>query len=59
MIEKTYHPSAADQRKAQQTEMAKTMGFTGNICSTCGQAMMVRNGTCEKCTVCGSTTGCS
>jgi hypothetical protein len=37
----------------------KAMGFTGNICTSCGQMMMVRNGTCEKCTVCGTTTGCS
>lgn len=39
-------------------DQATSMGFTGNSC-TCGSMMMVRNGTCEKCTTCGSTTGCS
>ena len=38
---------------------ASQMGFTGNCCSTCGSYQMVRNGTCEKCNECGSTTGCS
>lgn len=38
---------------------ASLMGFTGNCCSTCGSYQMVRNGTCEKCQDCGSTTGCS
>lgn len=40
-------------------EQASQMGFTGNCCSTCGSYQMVRNGTCEKCNSCGSTTGCS
>lgn len=38
---------------------APLLGFTGNCCSTCGSYQMVRNGTCEKCNECGSTTGCS
>jgi hypothetical protein len=40
-------------------EQATQSGFTGNTCATCGSMMMVRNGTCEKCTSCGTTTGCS
>ena len=40
-------------------EQASQMGFTGNCCSSCGSYQMVRNGTCEKCNSCGSTTGCS
>lgn len=39
-------------------EQATQAGFTGNTCN-CGSMMMVRNGTCEKCLTCGSTTGCS
>lgn len=39
--------------------MARAMGFTGNTCVSCGSMQMVRNGTCEKCNDCGSTTGCS
>jgi ribonucleoside-diphosphate reductase alpha chain len=34
-------------------------GYTGSQCSECGNFEMVRNGTCEKCNVCGSTSGCS
>ncbi len=34
-------------------------GYTGNSCSECGNFTMVRNGTCEKCDTCGSTSGCS
>lgn len=35
------------------------MGYTGNVCTTCGSTHMTRNGSCEKCMDCGSTTGCS
>jgi ribonucleoside-diphosphate reductase alpha chain len=34
-------------------------GYTGNACGECGNFTMVRNGTCEKCDTCGSTSGCS
>lgn len=34
-------------------------GYTGDICPECQSMTMVRNGTCLKCTTCGSTTGCS
>lgn len=34
-------------------------GFTGDMCPECGSFSMVRNGTCQKCMACGSTTGCS
>lgn len=40
-------------------ENAKTRGYTGDICPECQSMTMVRNGTCLKCTTCGSTTGCS
>lgn len=40
-------------------EEAKMKGYTGDICSECGQATMVRNGTCLKCDSCGATSGCS
>ena len=38
---------------------AKFFGFTGDLCSNCGQPTMVRNGTCLICKSCGQTTGCS
>ena len=40
-------------------ERAKELGYTGDICPECGSMTMVRNGTCQKCITCGSTTGCS
>ncbi|MDI6401051.1 vitamin B12-dependent ribonucleotide reductase [Balneolaceae bacterium ANBcel3] len=45
--------------KSDQMNRAKEMGFTGDMCPDCGSMTMVRNGTCLKCTTCGSTTGCS
>lgn len=45
--------ASAEYRRAQK------MGFTGDVCGDCGSMTMVRNGTCLKCTTCGSTSGCS
>lgn len=39
--------------------ISRHRGYTGDACPECGNATMVRNGTCLKCTTCGSTTGCS
>lgn len=38
---------------------AAGMGYTGNSCAVCGSVRVVRNGTCELCLECGSTSGCS
>ncbi|MCP4868487.1 MAG: vitamin B12-dependent ribonucleotide reductase [Proteobacteria bacterium] len=38
---------------------AVAQGFTGDPCDNCQSLRMVRNGSCLKCTDCGSTTGCS
>ena len=38
---------------------ARAMGFTGGKCPGCGHRMLVPNGTCTKCMVCGATSGCS
>lgn len=40
-------------------EEARLKGYTGDICTECGAATMVRNGTCLKCMSCGGTSGCS
>src|SRR5699024_7676772 len=40
-------------------EEAKEVGYTGDSCPECGSMTMVRNGTCQRCITCGSTTGCS
>jgi ribonucleoside-diphosphate reductase alpha chain len=43
----------------QSVMKARERGYTGDICPECQSMTMVRNGTCLKCTTCGSTTGCS
>lgn len=39
--------------------VARTMGFTGDVCVGCGGVRMQQNGTCVMCADCGQTTGCS
>ena len=50
----TNHPS--DTISAQASRFK---GYTGDACPTCGHFTLIRNGTCQKCDTCGSTTGCS
>jgi ribonucleoside-diphosphate reductase alpha chain len=45
--------------EADRRARAVMQGYTGNMCSECSNFTMVRNGTCEKCDTCGSTSGCS
>jgi ribonucleoside-diphosphate reductase alpha chain len=52
-------PSAANQEQREMLRDAKLKGFTGDVCPSCMQMTMVRNGTCLKCVTCGETTGCS
>jgi ribonucleoside-diphosphate reductase alpha chain len=51
--------AVAVRPKIQAVNAAKAKGYTGNACAECGQLTMVRNGSCEKCDSCGSTSGCS
>ncbi|WP_158808311.1 vitamin B12-dependent ribonucleotide reductase [Beijerinckia sp. L45] len=46
--------TAADQRN-----LARMKGYTGEACGECGNFTLVRNGTCLKCDTCGGTSGCS
>ena len=52
---------AADAKAltAARRQQSILRGYTGNECSECHNFTMVRNGTCEKCDTCGSTSGCS
>lgn len=52
---------ATDAKKveSQRRQQAIMQGYTGSMCSECQNFTMVRNGTCEKCDTCGSTSGCS
>jgi ribonucleoside-diphosphate reductase alpha chain len=49
---------AIDTRLARIRE-ARVKGYEGDSCGECGNFTLVRNGTCMKCTTCGSTSGCS
>ena len=51
----------ADAKKLENERRMRSIaqGYTGNMCSECQNFTMVRNGTCEKCDTCGSTSGCS
>lgn len=40
-------------------ETARSQGFTGDACTSCGSMKMKRNGSCMVCLECGTTTGCS
>ena len=54
------HKRMADEDKPQSDyDRAKQLGYTGDSCPECGSMTMIRNGTCQKCITCGSTTGCS
>ena len=59
--EPSQQAQAADDDDSYQSdyEKAKELGYTGDSCPECGSMTMVRNGTCQKCITCGSTTGCS
>ncbi|QND46941.1 vitamin B12-dependent ribonucleotide reductase [Rhizobium lusitanum] len=50
-----------DAKKLESERRARSImqGYTGNMCTECQNFTMVRNGTCEKCDTCGSTSGCS
>ena len=56
IIKKENNPSTSKRRIIDESRLK---GYTGDICPQCGQSTMVRNGTCLKCTTCGTTTGCS
>ncbi len=45
--------------RLEQVREARLKGFEGDACTECGNFTLVRNGTCLKCTTCGSTSGCS
>ncbi|RUU60761.1 vitamin B12-dependent ribonucleotide reductase [Mesorhizobium sp. M2C.T.Ca.TU.002.02.1.1] len=49
----------AKKLAATRRQQSLLQGYTGNECSECHNFTMVRNGTCEKCDTCGSTSGCS
>jgi ribonucleoside-diphosphate reductase alpha chain len=51
--------AAGEDKPQSDYDRAKQLGYTGDSCPECGSMTMIRNGTCQKCITCGSTTGCS
>ncbi len=43
----------------EAVRVARIQGYEGDPCPACGNFTLVRSGTCMKCEVCGTTTGCS
>jgi ribonucleoside-diphosphate reductase alpha chain len=50
---------AAVDARLDRIREARLKGYEGDACGECGNFTLVRNGTCLKCTTCGSTSGCS
>lgn len=42
----------------QDTMRRRSARYTGESCPECANFTLIRNGTCLKCDICGSTTGC-
>ena len=55
--QKEYIPPA--EAWAVLADEAKIKGYEGEVCTSCNQFTLVRNGSCLKCITCGETSGCS
>lgn len=55
----TKQANTTSNDKNSKLANAKTLGYTGEQCPTCGSIRLKRNGSCMICEECGSTTGCS
>ena len=51
--------SGALSPASSTAQTARFQGYTGDPCPECGHFTLIRNGTCQKCDSCGTTTGCS
>ena len=49
----------ASSASSDAVKTARFQGYTGDACPECGHFTLIRNGTCQKCDTCGTTTGCS
>lgn len=55
--QKEYVPPA--EAWAVLADEARIKGYEGEVCTSCNQFTLVRNGSCLKCITCGETSGCS
>ncbi|MCB0701368.1 MAG: vitamin B12-dependent ribonucleotide reductase [Ignavibacteriae bacterium] len=46
-------------KKQAELDEARSLGYTGEMCSTCSSSRVKRNGSCTVCEDCGTTSGCS
>jgi len=58
-VAQTQGVAEVEEEAESDFDRAKQLGYTGDSCPECGSMTMIRNGTCQKCITCGSTTGCS
>ncbi len=47
------------ETKTAELQEAMSLGYAGEMCSSCGSSRVKRNGTCLVCEDCGTTSGCS
>lgn len=57
-LEETNGSTRKARKVVPETLYAVEMGYTGDLCETCGCLTMKRVGTCLTCDNCGSTSGC-
>jgi len=58
-IQKSATSGSAIAAPPSASQTARFQGYTGDPCPECGHFTLIRNGTCQKCDSCGTTTGCS
>ena len=51
--------NGGQKSKSSASQDAVSLGYTGEMCSTCGSSRVKRNGSCTVCEDCGTTSGCS
>lgn len=59
LVKDEAHSSSFQFSQLDPTTVARQRGYTGDMCPSCGNFTLVRNGTCLKCMTCGDTSGCS
>jgi ribonucleoside-diphosphate reductase alpha chain len=55
----THDNLEGDDGLVDKIKKARALGFTGDMCTTCGSMNVKKNGSCNVCIDCGTTTGCS
>ncbi len=56
---KTVKSTTSSNARTAELKEAMSLGYTGEMCSTCSSSRVKRNGSCTVCEDCGTTSGCS